>query len=201
MVLILILAALLAAPSAAPSPYDAWRPLLARELAVQDLRDARDLYKFVYQGTMGPQHAGADSASLRPWLDREWAALPAEAVTTTPRPPLLAPLRPDGALVRVDLVRARGLADDPRGVLAAAQARTAAAWGADTTALVDLWTQVVADTALWAGRLDPDSLAAFTRATADAGWPAVHHSAAYAARWQPHYRVVAPSFLPPGWAP
>ena len=118
-----------------------------------------------------------------------------------PRPPLLVPLRPDGRLVRVDLVRAREMAGDVRGLLAAAQARTAVTWPGDPPLLAALWGEVVADTALWAGRLDPDSLAVLTRTAAAAGWPAVHHGDAYRERWRPHYRVVDPALLPPGWSP
>jgi hypothetical protein len=199
--------AVLAAVTAGPD-YLAWRPLLAQELAERDVRDPEDLYKFLHQGVMGPGHAGADSAHLRVWLDREWDEMPAAADTAAaavPRPPLLTPLRPDGRLVRVDLMRLRDLAGDDaaaaRGLLAAAQTRTAAVWSGDTAIFAGLWRAAAADTALWAGRLDPDSLAVLTRETAAAGWPAVHHGDAYRERWQPHYRVVDPALLPPEWLP
>jgi hypothetical protein len=192
--------ALCAVVLAGSADYAAWRPLLARELAEHPVLDARDLYKFVYQGVMGPGHAGADSAHVRLWLDREWAELPQDDPAAA-RPPLLVPLRPDRRLVRVDLVRARDLAGDVRGLLAAAQARTAAAWQGDPQVFAALWTAVVADTALWAGRLDPDSLSVMTRDAAAAGWPAVHHGDAYRDRWQPHYRVVDPALLPADWSP
>jgi hypothetical protein len=191
----------LAAMAAADGPdYAAWRPLLAQELAAHPAYDPCDLYKFLHQGVMGPGHAGADSAHLRVWLDREWAELPADD-SGLPRPPLLVPLRPDGRLVRVDLVRARAIAGDVRGLFAGAQARTAAAWAGDPLVFAALWRTVVADTALWVGRLDPDSLAALTRDAAAAGWPAVHHGDAYRERWQPHYRVVDPALLPAAWSP
>ncbi len=198
MILGVALLALMAA-TAAPD-YAAWRPLLAREMAAHEVRDPHDLYKFLHQGVMGPGHAGVDSTHLRVWLDREWADLPAGGDAVA-RPPLLVPLRPDGRLVRVDLVRARDLAGDPRGLLAGAQARTAAAWQGDVPLFAALWQAAVADTALWCGRLDPDSLAAFTDRAAAAGWPAVHHGERYRERWQPHYRVVATELLPPGWGP
>jgi hypothetical protein len=197
MLLGLVVAAVVAV---APVDYAAWRPLLADELVTHAVSDPRDLYKFLYQGVMGPGHAGADSAHLRLWLDREWVELPPDD-PAAPRPPLLVPLRPDGRLVRVDLTRARELAGDVRGLLAGAQARTAAAWLGELRTFVGLWGAVVADTALWAGRLDPDSLAAVTRDAAAAGWPAVHHGEAYRERWSPHYRVVDPAWLPPEWTP
>jgi hypothetical protein len=205
MILGVAIVAILAGVAAGPD-YLAWRPLLAQELAVHDVRDPHDLYKFLHQGVMGPGHAGADSAHLRVWLDREWAEMPADGDdVVAPRPPLLTPLRPDDRLVRVDLVRLRDLAGDDaaaaRGLLAAAQAHTAAAWSGEVTILAGLWHAMVADTALWAGRLDPDSLAVLTRETAAAGWPAVHHGDAYRERWQPHYRVVDPALLPPEWSP
>ncbi len=198
--MILCLAFLAAAAVAGGPDYAAWRPLLVHELAAHEVRDPHDLYKFLHQGVMGPGHAGADSTHLRLWLDREWAALPADG-GAAPRPPLLVPLRPDGRLVRVDLARARDLSGDVRGLLAGAQARTAATWIGDPQTFATLWRAAVADTALWAGRLDPDSLAVLTSDAAAAGWPAVHHSDAYRGRWQPHYRVVDADLLPPEWSP
>jgi len=198
--MILGLAFLVTTVVAGGADYDAWRPLLARELATHDVQDPHDLYKFLHQGVMGPGHAGADSTHLRGWLDREWAELPAHA-GAAPRPPLLVSLRPDGRLVRVDLVRARDLAGDVRDLLAGAQARTAAVWNGDPLVFAALWRATVADTALWAGRLDPDSLAALTARTAAAGWPAVHHGDRYRERWKPHYRVVDAALLPREWSP
>jgi len=206
-----LLLSALPAPAAgnglAAADYAAWRPLLAAELersagAVQ----AEDLYKFLHQGVLGPAHAVVDTAPVRAWLQREWAqtvSLPAAG-----RPPLLLPLRPDGDLVRVDLVRLQELARDHdlgaaataalQDTLLEAFAATAAAWPRRPEALANLWQAVLTDTTLWHEHLTGDALLALTRDVAE-DWPAVHHSQIYRERWRPHYRVVDRGRLPGAW--
>lgn len=186
--------------SADTATYAAWRPLLAAELARGSVDSPRDLYKFLHQGVLGPAHAVPDAAHARGWLDREWAEL--DELAAAGRPPLLLPLRPDGRLARLDLVRLRDLArgDESTALdtVAAAFASTGQRWPRDPELLAGLWTAAVADSALWRGRIAPAELASFTREL-EGAWPAVHHSDAYRRRNAPHYRVVDPRLLPAAW--
>lgn len=193
--------------------YGEWRPLLGRQLAERRLDDPVDLYKFLFQGVMGPRHAGLTEAAALAWLEREWAELPAAGTdTAAATEPLAEPLRPDGRLVRLNLLPLRELvtAGLPPADRAAAEtgARRALARAFAATArehrprprlLACLWTAAVADTSLWRGRLPADSLAALGHRLAAAGWPAVHHGERYVERWRPHYRVVDPRRLPAAW--
>jgi hypothetical protein len=184
--------------------YTQWRPLLAAELTRAAIDRPDDLYKFLFQGVMGPAHAVPDAAHVRQWLSREWTE--ARGLPAVSRPPLLVPLRPDGNLVRIDLVRLRALlaAGGPAAeataldTLAAAFTRTAGRWPKDQALLAELWHRAVADTALWRGRIAGSDLQHFQRELGD-GWPAVHHSASYRQRHAPHYRVVAVDLLPASW--
>lgn len=182
--------------------YPSWRPLLVAELAAHagDI-EAADLYKFLHQGVMGPAHAVLDTARARAWLEREWR----EAVRQPAgdRPPLLASLRPDGRLVRVDLVRlaaraAGGTESAARDTLLQAFVRTAADWAGSQAVLSQLWSAALADTVLWQDHLSGDDLLAVDAAVTGQ-WPAVRHSEAYRERWRPHYRVVDRALVPVSW--
>ena len=206
-----LFSAALQAPAAvngsAAADYAAWRPLLAAELersagAVQ----AEDLYKFLHQGVLGPAHAVVDTIRVRAWLQREWTET--GTLPVAGRPPLLLPLRPDGSLVRVDLVRLQELTRDhgPGPAAAAgfqetvleAFTATAATWPRRPDDLASLWQAVLADTTLWRDHLTGEALLALTRDVSE-NWPAVHHSQAYRVRWRPHYRVVDRGRLPGAW--
>ncbi|HOX25122.1 MAG TPA: hypothetical protein PLL30_05130 [Candidatus Krumholzibacteria bacterium] len=188
----------------APDGYAAWRELLAAELDRTGADDPADLYKFLFQGVMGPAHAVDSAGEARRRLQDEWDA--AGRLAPAGRPPLFVALRPDGRLVRVDLVRLRHLvaAEGPAAgpaaldTLAAAFTRTARRWRGDPDQLAALWSAAVADSALWRGRVAPGALRDLDREVRGV-WPLIHHSARYAERWAPHYRVVEAALLPAVW--
>jgi hypothetical protein len=193
----------------ADSLYAAWRPLLARAVSAGQGDDPADLYKLLHQGVMGPAHAAPSASAALTWLDEEWRVMAATADPPAAAWPLLEPIRPDSLLVRVHLrplavrAAARPDGDEARraawSALAEAFVRTAAVWHGDAGRLRDLWARALADPALWPARADSSRRAAFTAEVAAAGWPAVHHGAAFARTWAPHYRVVARAELPAAW--
>jgi hypothetical protein len=214
------LAVMLSASAAAgelDSLYVKFRPLLEHELATREVTCPDDLYKFLFQGVMGPAHATINLEAAQSWLDAEWQELPpppdTSAVATRSMPlPLLEPLRPDFQLVRLNLLPLRelvvagvpaagqeGVCSVARERLAVAFSRTAARWQAERGVLRGLWTLVTADEPLWSPYFAQSALEAFNTEVARKGWPAVHHSEAYRSRWAPHYRVVALDLLPPKW--
>jgi hypothetical protein len=208
-----------------PDPADSWaalyaevRPLLQVEITERDVTDPADLYKFLFQGVMGPAHAIDDEKEALAWLREEWAQLPPlaelrlQAARGAPLPPILEPLRADGQLVRVNLVplwlavtegvppaeweNVTALAQER---LAHAFAKTAQGWLAELGVLRALWGRVQIDTRLWQGAFSAENMQQFSVEIERAGWPAVHHTDLYVARWNPHYRVTAPALLPPSW--
>ena len=199
--LVAILTAVGCGDGAAPDvDYAHWRPLLAAELARAAVDRPDDLYKFLHQGVMGPAHAVPDAAHAIGWLQGEWSET--RSLAPQHRPPLLLPLRPDGRLVRLDLVRLRQLVAgaEPAALdtLAAVFARTAQTWSRQPAQLAALWSAVKADTALWCDHFAAIDLDYLDRELGDS-WPAVHHSESYRTRLAPHYRVVDPQLLPPAW--
>jgi len=149
-----------------------------------------DLYKLVHQGAMGSEHAVIDEARAREWLARELKDL-----KSGPEEPLLDPISSDGLIVRVHLRPLVRLSLDP-GLLLAAFVRTAREFRGSTERIEESFAE--------AAGLARDELLAFDEADVNgffarmkvAGFPAVHHSAAFEAAYRPAYRVVARSFLP-----
>lgn len=145
-----------------------------------------DAYKWLFQATRGGEHAVADDTGPRRWLDAEWATLG----EPLPVEPLVVPLRPDGAVVRLNLrpYRARGGSKD---ALLAAFVSSARAFSVDASAFVAAWAELRWRLAAAPrGRL---TLPEWDRLHADAaraGFGAIHHHEEYAARYRPAYRVL-----------
>ena len=88
--------------------YTEFRLLIAGEIDRRDITDPADVYKFLYQGVMGPSHAYVSPGAALQWLENEWQQLPEPQVgytspTTVDSLPLIEPLCPDGTLVRLNL--------------------------------------------------------------------------------------------------
>ncbi len=213
---LLLLAAAAAAGSSAAGPaggadslYAAWRPLLARAVRAGQGDDPADLYKLLHQGVMGPAHAVPSSSAALAWLDDEWREMCATADPPAVAWPLLEPIRPDSLLVRVHL---RPLAARAATAPDGDEARRAA-WSALADGVRAHGGGLARRCRPAAATLDPrarrpGALARHGRFLAArrvhrrgraAGWPAVHHGAAFARTRAPHYRVVARAELPAAW--
>lgn len=145
-----------------------------------------DAYKWLFQAARGGEHAAPSAATARAWLEEEWAAL------GPPRPGerLVEPLRPDGAVVRLNLRPFRA-AGGERETLLAAFLESARLFRPDRALFVASWQEF--------GALLPDrpgapmtraDFAALDRAAEAAGWPAGHHGAAFERAHAPAYRVL-----------
>jgi hypothetical protein len=165
------------------------RSLIARQLAHFPAMEPQDVYKLLYQATMGSRHAGLDSVMAAQWLDRELRDLRAG-----PDEPVLDTISTDGRMVRVNL-RPYLAAGGDRGALLRAFVRTAREFHGSTTALrrqLDCVERLARAGGL---PLAADSLRRLSARLRAAGYPAVEHSAAYEAAYRPAYRVVLGAFL------
>ena len=150
-----------------------------------------DVYKLLHQASFGSEHAVADEARARRWLEEELAGL---ASVGGPEA-LLEPIAPGGAVLRVHLraYAARGLAAE---LLLDAFLRTARDFRGSAVLLEESWgaALMLAEE----GRLpfDAGALREWGERMRGAGYPAVHHSQAYVRAYQPAYRVVAAEYLP-----
>ena len=157
---------------------EGWRATPEMEIA--------DAYKWLFQATQGGEHAVSDETGPRRWLDAEWESLGA----ADPDEPLLVPLRPDGSLVRVNLRPYRAAAGS-RDALLAAFVASARRFEPRRDELDAAWRLL--GELLRRAPMGGITLGAWERLDAElrsAGFPAVHHSAAYERAYRPAYRVV-----------
>lgn len=145
-----------------------------------------DAYKWLFQAACGGEHAVPDDEAARAWLAKEWALLG----ETAPEEPLLVPLRPDGAVVRLNLRPFRdrgGRADD----LLEAFLKGARTFDADRGLFRESWISFGEELAARPlGPLNRKEWERLDTAMRAKGYPAVHHSGEFARLRRPAYRVL-----------
>ena len=145
-----------------------------------------DAYKWLFHALRGGEHALRDEGAARAWLDREWETLSSPRAGES----LVVPLRPDGALVRLNL-RPFKASGGRKEELLEAFVRSARTFRAESRGFEEAWNELGhrlesapsghLDAASWS-RLDAEARAK--------GFPAWHHSAAFDAARRPAYRVL-----------
>lgn len=137
-------------------------------------------------GGPGGEHAAPSETAAWAWLETEWDGLgpplPGEA--------LVVPLRPDGAVVRLNLRPFKAAGGDPKALLEAFLS-SARSFAPDPGLFVASWRAF--GRGLAAGGANEWTSVAFEeldRASEKAGWPARHHGRAYAEARKPAYRVL-----------
>ena len=151
---------------------------LYRELGV------RDIYKLLYQGTMGPGHLMANPERARDYLFSEWQLVPIDTEA-----PLLVPVSPDGSIVRINIAPAKVHNISPT-IVWHMLFNTASEFREDKHLFLSLWQQV--HTLIRDGALDHD-IADWQKQDDEAAardYPALHHSQAYRVANYPAYRVI-----------
>ncbi len=148
-----------------------------------------DALKLLQQATMGSEHWVREGEAAA-WMRREWAAL-----GDGPDEPLADTLGPDGRYARVHLRPYRAAGGDPD-VLVRVFVESAAAAAADTAALRCALDALAGLARRGDAPWPADRVDSAITAWADAGYPAVHHSAAFRQRHRPAYRVVAVTLVP-----
>lgn len=161
----------------------AWHTTRYPRLAVQDL------YKLVFQGALGSEHAAADDSQARVWLERE-----VEALAEGPESPVIEPLPANGQIVRVNLRPYLAQQGDLEALLDGF-IRTAREYKGTEEQFRRYWryAEQMAEEGILG--LAVNELRRFFQDMEAQGLPAVHHSEAYRKAYQPAYRVLVPSIL------
>jgi hypothetical protein len=166
--------------------------LLRYQAGFRDSLQARDVYKLLFQASMGVEHLLTDTAAVGAYLEVELAGIDSQGFGE----PLLERISPDGGMVRVNLRPFRALNLPPR-LLVKAMFASAAETLPDTVVFYSWWATYVslvhsgvlgpapADLGEWVERLRGGDLVA------------AHHSPAYERRNRPAYRVVRRSVILP----
>jgi hypothetical protein len=159
--------------------------LLAAHLDRYPLMQLEDIYKLLHQAALGPEHAVDNEAAARMRLEQEAASL-----GTGPDESLQDMISPDGRLGRVHL-RAYLAAGGSLAELHRAFVETANTYPASRDKLAK-FCACLGDLAGAGGIPFPQQeVVAYFDKIARAGYPVVHHSAAFSAAYKPAYRVVA----------
>ena len=147
----------------------------------------QDAYKWLYQATLGGEHAVSDDSGPRMWLDREWAGLGRPLRGEA----LVDKLTPDGRFLRVNLrpYKARG---GDKEMLLAVFVASAKAFRSERAAFLDAWAGLGETLRSEPGnsRLSYSEWLRFDRNARKDSYPAVHHSDKYERAYKPAYRVV-----------
>ncbi len=159
--------------------------VLAGPLLEEPFAELQDLYKAVHQSFLGPEHAIPSREIAERYLRAEWAGLGPAAPGDT----LLVTEIRGAPFVRLHLrgYRDRGGSIDS---LLAAFLRSGAA-PRDSARFRLTWEEVGERIRARGSRFEASAYDSLDARLSRLGYPAVHHSARYAAARRPAYRVVA----------
>jgi hypothetical protein len=168
---------------------DALRQILAGHMARYPRLEVRDLYKLVYQGAMGSEHAASDVAQARNRLEQEIKAL-----GEGPVEPVVDPISANGRVVRISLRPYVAKGGDLAALLAAF-IQTADEFEGSETRLRQYWTYAERMAREGMSGFAVGELQGFFAEMEAQGFPAVHHSTGYKRAYRPAYRVIVYEFL------
>lgn len=158
-------------------------PNLRAEQQRQPVEQPEDLYKFIHQAALGNAHM-LEHGDAKLYLLQEW-----DEVQPDPDEQMLVDLSPSGKVVRLNLRPFKARGGDPQDLWAAMERSAAASY--DGTAVLEYWWQEAIELSA-EGELpfNPEVLKDYISQRRTEGFPAVHHSPSYEARYQPSYRVL-----------
>jgi len=157
---------------------------LNEQLRLHPGMQVEDVYKLVHQGAFGNEHLVTDESEARRYLLAELESVQADSSEQ-----LVEVLNPNGTVVRVNLrpFKARGL--DPQRLVESMLA-SAKAIHPDRDAFEGWWQRIVDAAGRGGLPWSADALRAFAAAKKADGYPAIHHSDVYVAKYAPAYRVL-----------
>lgn len=167
-----------------------WENLIKEHIKRYPLLQIQDLYKLLYQSTLGNGHAITDSAHVASWLSRDLMNLKESSSE-----PLADTLGNCGRFARIHIKAFIQYGGDPAELLKAFMV-TGENYPPDSTAFFCALS-TARDMAI-KGNLpwNDHSLEKFINRQAQLHYPAVHHSDRYDSAYHPAYRVIAREFLP-----
>ena len=149
-----------------------------------------DVYKLLYQGTMGNVHFIDNQEAARAYLYKEFTYIKPDSSL-----PRTEPVSLDGSMIRLNLApyKAQGGEIAP---LFTAMLRTADEFNPSLSALQDILnkTQQLADN--HSIPLDPQAFSTLLAEIDSLKYPAIHHSDIYKSTYHPSYRVILKKHLP-----
>lgn len=146
-----------------------------------------DVYKLLHQGAFGPGHLITSKRNAREWLEHEAGLVMPDRML-----PMVEQIHPEGAMVRFHVRPYLAYRESIRPLLDAFVQSAQVVVG-DPAVLAAWWhvfERGCARGGVLADRFVEREVRLFGKTRADEQWPAVHHSPAYNAAYQPVYRVL-----------
>jgi hypothetical protein len=166
---------------------DALVGMIQTHLARYPAAQVADVYKLLHQATFGPGHLITDKRAAREFLEQECGQL-----TSSSAEALVESIHPAGEIVRVHLRPYLAISERLNWLLDAF-VRSAEHVEGSRVVMAQRWhafeSLCEGDEAL-GERMPMREVRLFGTFRADELWPAVHHSPAYVAVYQPKYRVL-----------
>lgn len=150
----------------------------------------QDLYKLVYQATMGNEHLMTDSAAVHDYLIQELASIQAAAAE-----PRLEEISADGEVVRLNLRPFKTRQGDHR-ALFQAMMQTARNFQKSPERLEQDLSKLEQMAHTGASAFDAAAMRSFFQEMREKEFPAVHHSRIYEEKYAPAYRVILKRYAP-----
>ncbi len=164
--------------------------LIAEHMARHPVMEPCGVYKLLYQGVLGPEHLIASLEDFAARLRTEYEAAPSCAAE-----PHWEPVRPDGALVRLNLRFFKAGRGDVERLITACLQTAERTWGTPEE-LRAAWATFVelCRAGQWEVFPLPEVLA-FSAWLGEQDYPSVHHSVGYKKASKPVYRLICSEFL------
>jgi hypothetical protein len=152
--------------------------------------ELRDVYKLLYQGVMGAEHLLPSREEYTRYLRAEY-----EPLQPDPAGRLLEPVRPDGALYRLNLrpLKSRQQALDQLITYLLETAHIITGTRTELEGVWDAFSNLCAQGQIKG--FDSASIEQFSRWLEQVDYPAIHHSEAYFREYQPAYRLIAARYI------
>lgn len=165
--------------------YAGWLTLIEQHFTHYPEMTARDVYKLLYQGILGPEHIMPSAEVFSTHLEAELATLQPEAGES-----LLEAIRPDGALSRINLRAWLALGQDPSWLVEACLEAGKQPWGTPKD-LSLVWYQFMdaVEESRFPGISSGETMALDNWIRED-NFPVAHHSSQYQSLYKPAYRLV-----------
>jgi hypothetical protein len=166
---------------------DALAEMIQTHVARYPAAEVADVYKLLHQATFGPGHLITDKRAAREFLEQECGQL-----TPSPAEALVESIHPAGEIVRVHLRPYLAISQRLNWLLDAF-VRSAEQVEGSRALMAQRWLvfeSLCAGDETLGERMPMREVRLFGTFRADELWPAVNHSPAYVAAYQPKYRVL-----------
>jgi hypothetical protein len=157
--------------------------MLHEQMEIHPALHLEDVYKLLYQGSLGIEHLLTDTLAAKQYLDDEWREIPAAG-----EEPLIEVISPDSQWVRLNLKPYKAAAGNTETVWRA-MLRSAKVT-APREVFLQRWQafmSLVDEKRLF---FDANEVHGFDEKMARAAYRASHHSSDYLERYKPAYRVL-----------